>query len=94
MVFAAITAVIPVVLMTLLLLGVDLFLHKRAERSAGLNRWGYRGPIVGSKQPGETRIAVLGGSTAFGYGVPWFEAAPAVLEQRSRRSAPDSPCRW
>lgn len=87
-VFAAITAVIPVLAMTLLLLGLDLFLHKRAERSAGLNRWGYRGPIVGNKQPGETRIAVLGGSTAFGYGVPWFEAAPAVLEKRLNTERP------
>ena len=90
-VFTAITAVIPVVLMTLLLLGLDLFLHKRAERSAGLNRWGYRGPVVGRKQAGETRIAVLGGSTAFGYGVPWFEAAPAVLEKRLRAERPEQP---
>jgi hypothetical protein len=63
------------------LLAIDLLLHKRAERSAGLNMWGYRGPRAGAKRAGEVRIAVLGGSTAFGYGLPWFEAAPAVLER-------------
>jgi lysophospholipase L1-like esterase len=66
----------------LLILGLDLYVHHRASRSAGLNIWGYRGPLVGKKQPGELRLAVLGGSTAFGYGLPWNEAAPAVLERR------------
>ena len=63
------------------LLGADLYVHHRAERSAGLNRWGYRGPVLGSKQPGEVRVAMLGGSTMFGYGVLWSEALPAQLEQ-------------
>src|SRR5687768_8294397 len=62
------------------LLAVDLYLHHRAERSAGLNRWGYRGPIATGKQAGEVRIAMLGGSTMFGYGVTWSEAIPALLE--------------
>lgn len=61
---------------------VDVYLHRRYERSAGLNIWGYRGAVVGKKQAGEQRIAVLGGSTAFGYGVMWQEAFPAVLEQK------------
>lgn len=91
MVFAAITAAIPVLLITLTLFGLDLYLHKRAERSAGLNRWGYRGPVVGRKQPGETRVVVLGGSTAFGYGVPWFEAPPAILERQLNAARPTSP---
>ena len=34
----------------LLLLIADLFVHYRAERSAGLNRWGYRGPVASSKK--------------------------------------------
>ena len=80
-VFATIAFLLPIVVMTTALVLTDLYLHRRAERSAGLNRWGYRGPVVGRKQPGEVRIAVLGGSTAFGYGLPWQEAAPAVLEQ-------------
>ena len=58
----------------LLLLAADLALHHRAERSAGLNRYGYRGPVVGPKQAGEFRVAMVGGSTVFGYGVAWNES--------------------
>ena len=57
-------------------------LHHRAERSAGLNRYGYRGPVVGRKQPGELRVVMLGGSTVFGYGVAWNESIAAQLEPR------------
>lgn len=63
------------------LLAADLYLHGKAERSAGLNRSGYRGPVAGAKRPGERRIVMLGGSTVFGYGVLWNEAVPAVLER-------------
>lgn len=68
----------------LMLLAADLILHYRAERSAGLNRYGYRGPVVGRKQPGELRVVMLGGSTVFGYGVAWNESIPAQLEPRLR----------
>lgn len=79
--FAA-TAIMLSVLVTLLgALGVDLYLHHRAEKSAGLNRWGYRGPVVDRKAPGEIRVAVLGGSTAFGYGMTWEDAIPAQLQR-------------
>jgi hypothetical protein len=74
-----------------LLLAADLLMHQRAERSAGLNRWGYRGPVVGRKQPGEMRAVMVGGSTVFGYGGPWHEAAPAFLEAELRRAHPDTP---
>ena len=30
----------------LMLFAADLVLHYRAERSAGLNRYGYRGPVA------------------------------------------------
>ena len=66
------------------LLSVDVFLHRRFERSAGYNVWGYRGPSVGKKLHGETRIAMLGGSSAYGYGVTWDQAIPALLEQALR----------
>src|SRR5262249_29706386 len=71
------------------LLAIDVYLHSKYERSAGFNVWGYRGPAVGRRQPGEYRIAVLGGSSAFGYGVTWDRAIPARLEQDlGHRAAP------
>jgi hypothetical protein len=73
-------------------LGADLYVHRKAERLSSVNIWGYRGPKVGRKQPGESRLVVLGGSTAFGYGVHWDEAFPpqleALLRERSRNRAP------
>jgi lysophospholipase L1-like esterase len=47
--------------------------------------------VAGRKQPGETRIAVLGGSTAFGYGVTWNEAFPAQLETLLRQHVEAGP---
>jgi hypothetical protein len=72
----------------LMLLAADLFLHHRAERSAGLNRYGYRGPVVGRKQPGEIRVVMLGGSTVFGYGVAWDESISVYLEAQLRERLP------
>lgn len=70
------------------LLAVDIYLHSKFERSAGVNIWGYRGPVAGRKAPGELRVAVLGGSTAYGYGVTPEESMPAYLEKsmRARRA--------
>lgn len=70
-------------------LAADLYAHSRLDRAAGLNIWGYRGRVLGRKQPGEHRIVVLGGSTAFGYGVLPHETMPAVLERMlaARRKA-------
>jgi hypothetical protein len=82
--FALLTIVIAVVGALLLLLAADLVVHYRAERSAGLNRYGYRGPVAGRKKSGEVRVAVVGGSTAFGYGVAPDESIPAQLEKRLR----------
>ncbi|MDO8680108.1 MAG: hypothetical protein Q7R30_16410 [Acidobacteriota bacterium] len=89
LVFSLLAVALSLVLTLVLVLGVDLYLHRRAEQSAGLNRWGYRGPIVGRKQPGEKRVVMLGGSTVFGYGGPWHEAVPALLERfLNERTAP------
>jgi lysophospholipase L1-like esterase len=86
--FAMVTVVLAASLFAVLLLAADLVLHYRAERSAGLNRWGYRGPVVGAKQRDETRLVLLGGSTVFGYGVSWDEAIPAQLERKLRARFP------
>jgi len=70
------------------LFGVDYYLHSKFERTAGVNIWGYRGPVVGRKKPRERRIAIVGGSATFGYGVLWNEAFPAVLERKLRARVP------
>lgn len=88
LVFAAVAMLLAVGGLGVLVLVADLFLHHRAERSAGLNRWGYRGPVIGGKHRDETRILMLGGSTAFGYGVNWDEAIPAQIEQKLRARYP------
>lgn len=49
-----------------LLVAVDIFVHRRQESGAGVNIWGYRGPVLRQKARDETRIVVLGGRTAFG----------------------------
>jgi hypothetical protein len=82
--FALITMVMSAAGMVLLLLVADLVVHHRAEKSAGLNRRGYRGPVVPRKQPGELRVVMVGGSTVFGYGVAWNESIPALLEPKLR----------
>src|SRR6185295_927703 len=79
--FAAGAVTVAVVLTLAGLLAADMYMHERAGRSAGLNVWGYRGPVVPRKQPGEVRVVVLGGSTVFGYGLTWDQAFPALLEQ-------------
>jgi hypothetical protein len=66
----------------LALLGVDIYLHGKFQKSAGFNVWGYRGPVVGRKAAGEYRVVVLGGSSAYGYGTSWDEAIPATLERQ------------
>ncbi|HJU44275.1 MAG TPA: SGNH/GDSL hydrolase family protein [Vicinamibacterales bacterium] len=81
-VFSLVTVTLSFVVMTGLLLVADLIVHHRAERSAGLNRRGYRGPVIPPKQPGELRVVMVGGSTVFGYGVAWNESIPAFLESK------------
>lgn len=74
----AATTIISTVLAVSALLGLDLYLHHKH----GVNLWGYRGPAVGQKQPGEKRIAVLGGSTTWGYGLSASQAFPGQLQRR------------
>jgi hypothetical protein len=87
-VFAAAATALSVAGVLVLLLAADLVVHWRAERSAGLNRYGYRGPVIPRKQPGELRVAMLGGSTVFGYGVAWNESIPAFLEAKLTARVP------
>ena len=79
--FACVAVVLSMGLVVGLVLSLDLYLHKRFGKVAGLNIRGYRGPVVKQKRPDEQRIVVLGGSTALGYGVAPEESFPAFLER-------------
>jgi hypothetical protein len=68
------------------LAAIDIYLHTRFQRTGGVNIWGYRGPVASRKLPGEKRVVMLGGSSAFGYGVSWSEAIPARLETKLREA--------
>jgi hypothetical protein len=70
------------------LFALDVYVHYRLARYAALNIWGYRGPVVGRKQPGERRVLVVGGSTAFGVGFPPEQAFPAMLERKLLAQSP------
>jgi hypothetical protein len=70
------------------LLMADLYVHHKFERIVLYNVWGYRGPTVGRKGRGEYRVAVLGGSAAFGFGVRWYAAMPTLLEEHLKAAAP------
>ena len=89
LVFAAIAIGGSFALMLLGLFAADLYAHSRVERSAGLNRYGYRGPVVGAKRPGEVRVVMLGGSTVFGFDVEVEETVPALLERQLQQSDPN-----
>src|SRR2546428_13120524 len=77
---AAVTIAFTIPFVTLL--AADVYLHRKYEKSAGFNIWGYRGPVAPRKKAGEYRVVVLGGSAAYGYGVNWDERKPAGLQPR------------
>lgn len=86
--FALIAVTGSFALLLVALIGADLYAHHRVERSAGLNRHGYRGPVVGRKAAGEIRVAMLGGSTVFGFDLEVEDALPAQLEGAVAAVAP------
>jgi hypothetical protein len=79
--FAVSAVLVALLVPCAVLLAIDIYLHGRFAKTGGFNIWGYRGPTVPSKKAGEYRVVFLGGSTAYGYGVNWDEAIPAVLER-------------
>jgi lysophospholipase L1-like esterase len=80
-VFALLTIALVVFASVVVLLALDLYAHRKFSQVAGLNHWGYRGPVAGRKQRGEQRVVVLGESTAFGYGVAPRDSFPAILQE-------------
>jgi hypothetical protein len=57
-----------VVIAALLGVALDQYAHQRTQSLAGVNSWGYRGPVMPQHAPNEIRIAVVGGDAAFGWG--------------------------
>lgn len=73
------------------LAGLDVAAHRALSLSSDFNVRGYRGALAGDRVPGEVRIAVLGESTTFGYGVRWQDAVPARLERVLQSRQPAGP---
>ena len=83
--FVAVAFVLTAAVGVSALLAFDVYLHHRVQYAAGVNVWGYRGDVVGRKKPGETRIIVLGGSTAFGTGCRGTSRGRTTSSRRSHR---------
>ena len=83
-VFKLLTTLISSSVCILAFVGVELYLHYKH----GINLRGYRGPSVGRKQAGEKRVAILGGSTTWGFGLKAGQDFPAQL-QRVLAERPD-----
>ena len=84
--FAAVAVGSVAMLTVLAFVAADVYVHQRTQDIAGVNVWGYRGAPRGAKRQGEHRIAMIGGSTVFGWGLPVHESIPAYLEQRLNAS--------
>jgi lysophospholipase L1-like esterase len=76
-IFKLLTTLISSCVCILVLVAAELYLHHKH----GINLRGYRGPSLGTKQAGEKRVAILGGSTTWGFGVPAGQDVPAQLEK-------------
>jgi len=89
--FATVTILLAVLVCVGALVAVDVYYHHKLEPYAGLNVWGYRGPTVGHRKAGERRVLAVGGSTTFGYGIPWRDAYPAILQELLNQRSPQAP---
>jgi hypothetical protein len=58
-----------IVLAMCLAVTLDLSAHRRVEKLGGVNIWNYRGPVAHERQPREIRLAFVGGTRAFSWGV-------------------------
>jgi hypothetical protein len=76
--FAMIAVVQAFALAATLTVALDMYAHKRVEDLAGVNFWGYRGPVAAHRQPNEIRIVLVGGTRAFGWGEPGSALASQV----------------
>ena len=86
-VYGLVTMTLVTLVLLIGLLGADIYAHWRTQNVAGVNVWGYRGAPVSAKRAGETRVAMFGGSTVYGWGLPAHESIASFLEQRLNASA-------
>lgn len=84
---AAVTVAWSSGLVLAVLLAEDIYLHHRYAHTT-YNIWGYRGPAVGRKHPAELRLALLGGSVAFGLGRWDDQSIAAYLERKMNARLP------
>jgi hypothetical protein len=79
--FHLVSALITLTIAFSVILAADIYLHSKLAPNLAVNVWGYRGKVIGRKQPGEKRILMIGPSTVFSVGVLPEEALPAQLEK-------------
>jgi hypothetical protein len=58
---------------------LDRRAHQQVQTAYGVNQWGYRDEPRGSKEPGERRVALVGGSSAFEAGLAQPETLTSNL---------------
>jgi hypothetical protein len=75
------TFFISFIICVFIILAIDVHYHTKYLEKAGLNHRGYRGKAVGRKHRNEIRFVILGGSSAFGYGLKYYEALSAKLQE-------------
>lgn len=60
----------------------DVRAHKRVEQEHGVNARGFRGTLTIHKTPVERRVAIVGGTAAYGYAVDWRTSLGPTLQNR------------
>jgi hypothetical protein len=70
-----------VAIAAVLAVALDMYAHKRVEALGGVNYWGYRGPVANQRRPNEIRVAIVGGTRAFGWGAPASALASEIRRQ-------------
>lgn len=67
---------------------LDQHFHRKFDPVAALNYRGYRGTVVGKKQPGEHRVGIFGGSMALGYGTSPDQSIAGQLQRLLDQAQP------
>ena len=79
--FAVVLVSELVVTAALLTVALDVQLHHKFASFGAVNMWGYRGPVMPARKPPELRIAVVGGTFAYGWGVEAEHTLAGYLRQ-------------